>query len=287
MLNHVQTEFIKHIKNRTVEETIVTTQHGNIPTLKSIPNLPQPAPEINSLCVFVSGFGLDHTDFFNALVQLGTPESVFLAITPPAFYPEENSKYENNIDGQAAAILNCIGCELLQRKYENINIFGFSVGADMVASIIPQLNESQHLRNIYLADLNISKDSCFITSKISASPTENDALAAIALKSNNDELADIANYFAKILRKNRWDEFQVLAGDVVKHVEDRFDTLTDFMKQPRGFNLHLGFSNVEEQKQAQKAFNVGKIYFDATVPSHFDFLEIARLEEITKRFGWR
>jgi hypothetical protein len=256
-----------------------------VPTLKSVPTSKAPLLEVDTLCVFISGFGLDHSDFFDAFIHLNSPRSVLVAITPPAFCSRIGNLCPNTLYDQASAILDCIDNELSESCYSQLNIFGFSVGADLITVILPELNKWRSLRNIYLADLNISRESCFITSHIANSPTPGDALKGVANTSNNAELADISSYFGKIIRKDRWSDFQILAKDVFDNADSRFETFSTFMETPRGFNLKLGFSSVNDVLLANKIINSSKISCDNKVSCHFDFIELSSLSKILHEFG--
>jgi pimeloyl-ACP methyl ester carboxylesterase len=293
MLTDIHNQYMKWIASVgevRFEEIQIPSENGQLLALRLAPQQP-----CRRLCVFISGLGLDHADFFPFFSTLAArnaaSNSNLLALTAPGFeQTAEPSNAPCTLDELGNKLATAIEAQWHDLERPDLHLFGFSVGADLVMQMIPKLVEATggKLRSVYLADLNVCRESCFLSSRIAMNiPARETIIAALHadVASNPEIAADICTYFATILRKPNWDTLCAVAEDVVKHSNSRFKAFAAWVrKTPLTIQITLGFSSAADENSARSELDGGIVMFDEKIFSHFRFLDATKLQSIFDGF---
>ncbi len=134
----------------------------------------------------VNGIGLDCEDFRGALESLFQPltlakhpyaQGLHVALTTPGFEDELNRLAQPvlTMAQQAERICTFLHTMVQARGLGSLVLYGFSYGSDLLVDVMEHLG-SGSVSRLILSEINVTRDSCFITSRITSSYEETEAL---------------------------------------------------------------------------------------------------------------
>lgn len=257
--------------------------------------------------IYLSGLGLSHLDYLEHILLGKISNRILVAITPPAFCIDHryNTEHYATIPSQADLLVDTI-CDLHNQLINNLNksikiyFYGFSVGGDLLMSMLPKL--AGLIPNIvsgaYLADPNVNSKSCTFSSILARSPDPISFLAEITgpyvsrkTSISKDELSllrDRTTYFSKVVTNNNWKVLREFARDVEIYSDKRFVEFADWVRSSNFHknlkeNCRFHFSESTFSADAVAAGVPKELIVSSGVNSHFRFMEtsfLALLQEL-------
>jgi len=250
---------------------------------------------------FINGIGLDLEGFDKALQSLKKAPAAYpyrngyhVTLTVPGFEdgetPASGSPFSMN--EQARRVAEFMEAFLARHPAQKVVLYGFSYGSDLAVEVLTNLGSRLPLARVILTEMNVHLQSCFITSRITASF----AAARGRGASRNQEaykgfvsrvvkasaegrlsaslMEDMALYFRSIARKD-WAQLAQSAEEASDNPEIRVARLLEITAKAADTHFDLIFSDPQDLRIFQRRLetwggSLGRIrVFDATAHEHF------------------
>ena len=239
------------------------------------------------LIIFISGLGLDHMDFEKHIQSYN--EYDCLAISTYGFQPLGSNYALISIVDHVKLLIFLLNQLIDKKDYTEINMVGFSIGADLVLRIVADSELELNIQKCVFLDPNVNSQTLFISKKIS-SIVDQETSFGIAKEistqsgSNNlDDWLNIHRYLIEIFDKfgsNRLPFLKDFASQIV-NIYSKNDSLALFESlienaAKNTIACNLIFSDSAEQLLFKKQLD-SKIPYNVNIKvllgtGHFDLI---------------
>ncbi len=283
----------------------------------NLPGGASPAAAVAPSAVFfLNGIGLDLEGFWEAIQTLDKAPANYpywhgyhVALTVPGF---ENGKdripdSSFSMAEQGKQVAAFMAHFLAEHPAQEVILYGFSFGSDLSVEVLASLEASWPLVRVVLAEMNVHANSCFITSRITASfhaatsrglarnqEAHKGFVSRVVKASSEGRLSatlmqDMAMYFRTIARKD-WAQLAKSAAEVSADPEHRVARLLGITADRPDTCFDLVFSDPLDLRILRRRIEtwggrLGQIrIFDATAHEHFHHM--SRMGILENLGGW-
>lgn len=172
--------------------------------LRSIKYYDNHRPDTDFIIVLFHGLGLDQDDFKSFLLET---DYHCLAPTLYGFHSDDKQSISLPLRAHSRVMARFVSHYLTARPHKRVVLVGFSTGADLLFGLVEEfIKTNVHPHAILLLDTNITRETCFISGKLSAFKDQHESPLRMAHEildtvSVFQDWVDMSSYLVHVLKK--------------------------------------------------------------------------------------
>lgn len=274
----------------------------------------------NVLDIYFAGLGMNHNVFlysFDEVTKFSGTYNNLLALTLSGFneYIQINSQNRTiNPFNERQQILNAVvsivnHIEEIKRRRNisiiNVNLFGFSYGADLLCGIAKELLKKKiTINKLVFSDVNLNQDTAFLTGQITQIENElvnsnernkkGEFIKRVIDNSDDDKILDNLEYL-RISYNVNWDQMVLSSQNAFEHCEERIIEIRNFLNSNTNikccfFISNSTLNNIENgyelgiQNIMNQTTNFNRNIEYHSTNNHFDGISYATIFNVNRYF---